>query len=153
MNGSTTTNGVPYNYNIWWQDGCESSVGTLNVYQPLANTPDVNCLSLMLDSYKNCVSLHLHFLFFPGGRRDGQPAVTYEGWPHYYSEIGSRYDASLFKFIYHHIIHYIYIYISKKRQGWQARDSASSAKAEQGHTMSVHGRFHPIIPRQHLHRF
>ena len=56
LNWHTTTNGVPYTYNIWWKDGCTSSVNPMNVYQPLASNKDANCLNLMLDNYKNCES-------------------------------------------------------------------------------------------------
>jgi hypothetical protein len=66
LNWQTTTNGVPYNYNIWWKDGCTSSVNPINVYQPLVSNKDANCLNLMLDNYKNCKSccaLHISYGF------------------------------------------------------------------------------------------
>jgi hypothetical protein len=55
-NWNTTTNGVPYNYNIWWTPGCTSSVTPMNVYQPLAGNKDANCLTLMQNNYKKCSS-------------------------------------------------------------------------------------------------
>lgn len=54
INWNTTTNGVPYNYNIWWKDGCTSSVSPMNVYQPLVGNKEVNCIKIMQNNYKNC---------------------------------------------------------------------------------------------------
>jgi hypothetical protein len=56
LNWNTTTNGVPYNYNIWWKDGCTSSVTPMNVYQPLSTNKDANCMKLMQNNDKNCKS-------------------------------------------------------------------------------------------------
>lgn len=53
-NWNTTTNGVPYNYNIWWEDDCSSSVDTMNVYKPLGDKSDANCLDLMQNNYEKC---------------------------------------------------------------------------------------------------
>ncbi|KAF2187303.1 hypothetical protein K469DRAFT_570267 [Zopfia rhizophila CBS 207.26] len=53
-NWNTTTNGVPYNFNIWWKDNCKTDADNLNAYQPLANNKGANCMDLMKGNFKNC---------------------------------------------------------------------------------------------------
>ncbi|KAI9892736.1 MAG: hypothetical protein M1814_001156 [Vezdaea aestivalis] len=49
----TTTNGVPYSYNIYWKDKCESAVNEANLFQPYKEI-DANCLTMLQNDYKKC---------------------------------------------------------------------------------------------------
>lgn len=56
INFSTRTNGVPYTYNIYWKDGCETDVTEVNAWTPLEGNEDATCESLLQDDYKQCKS-------------------------------------------------------------------------------------------------
>ncbi|KAI8446043.1 hypothetical protein BY996DRAFT_6422228 [Phakopsora pachyrhizi] len=50
----TKTNGVNYNYNVFWVKGCKSTVTEMNAYKPLPNDSDYNCLTLLRRAYTGC---------------------------------------------------------------------------------------------------
>lgn len=54
INWNTTTNGVPYKYTVVWEPNCESSETEMNIYQPMADNADANCLDMMQNNFKNC---------------------------------------------------------------------------------------------------
>lgn len=61
---NTTTNGVPYTYSVTWEDDCESSETEMNVYQPLPDNEDANCMDLLQNNYKDCKSAKSFFILF-----------------------------------------------------------------------------------------
>jgi hypothetical protein len=54
INWNTTTNDVSYKYTVVWEPSCESSETEMNLYQPMSDNEDANCLSLMQNNYENC---------------------------------------------------------------------------------------------------
>jgi hypothetical protein len=54
INWNTTTNKVPYKYSVTWEPDCESSETEMNLYQPMPDDEDANCMSMMRNNYKNC---------------------------------------------------------------------------------------------------
>ncbi|CAH7687893.1 hypothetical protein PPACK8108_LOCUS22752 [Phakopsora pachyrhizi] len=55
----TKTNGVNYNYNVFWVKGCKSTVTEMNAYKPLPNDSDYNCLTLLRRAYTGSSRAHL----------------------------------------------------------------------------------------------
>ncbi|CAH7675379.1 hypothetical protein PPACK8108_LOCUS10376 [Phakopsora pachyrhizi] len=55
----TKTNGVDYNYNVFWVKGCKSTVTAMNAYKPLPNDSDYNCLTLLRRAYTGSSRAHL----------------------------------------------------------------------------------------------
>jgi hypothetical protein len=54
INLNTTTNDVPYKYTVVWEPNCESSETEMNLYQPMPDNEDANCMSLMQNNFKDC---------------------------------------------------------------------------------------------------
>jgi hypothetical protein len=52
----TRTNDVTYTFNVYWKEGCETSVDEVNMFAPLPDSTDEinNCLSLMQDNHEKC---------------------------------------------------------------------------------------------------
>lgn len=64
----TVTNGVPYNYQVYWKEGCDSSITEMDLFKPLANN-DATCISMLSGSYKKCefypvAALQSHYIPF-----------------------------------------------------------------------------------------
>lgn len=58
INVYTTDNNVPYQYNVYWRDGCELETGETEMYasNPLnENGPGhTKCQDILIDNYKRC---------------------------------------------------------------------------------------------------
>lgn len=55
INYHTTNGNPPYNFTIWWQDSCQSSVTEVDATKPFSGNNDVNCTSLLTNDYYNCM--------------------------------------------------------------------------------------------------
>ncbi|KAL6400778.1 hypothetical protein AUP68_16495 [Ilyonectria robusta] len=58
INTYTTNNDVPYQYNVYWKDGCELETGETEMYasNPLneKNPGHTKCQEILIDDYKRC---------------------------------------------------------------------------------------------------
>ncbi|KAH7165280.1 hypothetical protein EDB81DRAFT_942360 [Dactylonectria macrodidyma] len=56
----TVTNDVPYQFNIYWKDGCELETGQTEMYasNPLdeENSGHTRCQEIFIDNYKRCIN-------------------------------------------------------------------------------------------------
>ena len=53
---ATVTNGIPYTFNAYWEDGCETSVDEVNLFAPLpdSNEDQLNCMTIFEEDYNKC---------------------------------------------------------------------------------------------------
>ncbi|KAL0942067.1 uncharacterized protein CTRU02_204830 [Colletotrichum truncatum] len=56
IHSGTVTNGAPYQYNIYWEEGCilETGAESVSPAQPLGPTHEATCANLLRDNFKKC---------------------------------------------------------------------------------------------------